>query len=144
MLPKTLAQTGRPSYISIKRDFPGAVPVRASILIALATALIVATPRTLSADVRDDARAQVEFGIGVAQRELWEEAQYRWKRATEIDPTYPAAWNNLGIAYEQKGMFEEALEAYEEALDLAPDDINIQQNYDLFREIYDRISEDDR
>ncbi len=116
----------------------------ATILTVLAITLVGASAPTLSADVRDDARAQVEFGMKVAQRELWDEATYRWKRATEIDPSYPAAWNNLGIAYEQKGMFDEALEAYEEALDLAPNDINIQQNYDLFREIYDRLSENDR
>lgn len=113
-------------------------------LICVATAIVIAAALPVSADSRDDARAQVEFGIAVAQRGLWEEATYRWHRAVEIDPTYPAAWNNLGIAYEQKGMFDEALEAYEEALDLAPDDINIQQNYDLFREIYDRLSQDDR
>lgn len=118
--------------------------VRAGILIGttIAWAVVAATP--LLADARDDARAQVEFGIAVARQGLWEEAAYRWKRASEIDPSYAAAWNNLGIAYEQKGLFEEALGAYEEALDLAPDDINIQQNYDLFREIYDRLEDDDR
>ena len=41
-------------------------------------------------------------------------------------------------------MFDDALDAYEEALDLSPDDINIQQNYDLFMEIYDRLTEIDR
>lgn len=118
--------------------------VQTMVLIGSVLATLGSTPVALRADARDDARAQVEFGIAVAQRGLWEEAIYRWRRATELDPTYPAAWNNLGIAYEQKGMFDEALEAYEEALDLAPDDINIQQNYDLFREIYDRLSQDDR
>ena len=96
------------------------------------------------ADEPDDARAQVEFGNKVARQALCDEAIYRWKRATEIDPTYSAAWNNLGIAYEQKGLFDDALDAYEEALDLSPNDINIQQNYDLFMEIYDRLSEVDR
>ncbi len=110
----------------------------------LLTAGILTSVPTVSADERDDAKAQVEFGIAVARQGLWEEATYRWERASEIDPNYPAAWNNLGIAYEQKGLFDEALEAYEEALDLSPDDINIQQNYDLFREIYDRLSENDR
>ena len=115
----------------------GAIPL------LLAIGVLTAVP-SVSADDRDDAKAQVEFGIAVARQGLWEEATFRWERASEIDPTYPAAWNNLGIAYEQKGLFDEALEAYEEALDLSPDDINIQQNYDLFREIYDRLSENDR
>ncbi len=97
-----------------------------------------------AADERDDARAHVEFGITVARAELWQEAIYRWKRASQIDPDYAAAWNNLGIAYEREGLFDEALEAYETALDLEPDNLMIQQNYDLFREIYDRLDEDVR
>ncbi len=111
----------------------------------LVAALVAAvTPGAAVADSRDDATAQVEFGISVARVGLWDEAAYRWERAVEIDPTYAAAWNNLGIAYEQKGMFEEALEAYENALDLEPDNLNIQQNYDLFREIHDRVLEGER
>lgn len=101
-------------------------------------------PVAAEADERDDAAAQVEFGIAVARVGLWAEAEYRWKRATEIDPTYAAAWNNLGIAYEQNGRFEEALDAYETALDLEPNNLNIQQNYDLFREIHDRILQADQ
>ena len=33
-----------------------------------------------------DAKAQVEFGINVAQRGLWREAIYRWEKAVELDP----------------------------------------------------------
>lgn len=82
------------------------------------------------------------FGIRVAQRGLWREAIFRWERATELDPDYAAAWNNLGIAFENQGAFDEALTAYETALDLEPENIMIQQNYDLFREIHDRIQSD--
>lgn len=52
------------------------------------------------ADARGDARQQVEFGIAVAQKGLWREAIFRWLRATELDPTYAQAFNNLAIAYE--------------------------------------------
>ncbi len=114
------------------------------ILVLIAALVVAAAPSTAMADSREDAAAQVEFGISVAQAGLWDEATYRWQRAVEIDPDYAAAWNNLGIAYEQKGMFEEALEAYETALDLEPDNLNIQQNYDLFREIHDRVLQGDR
>ena len=63
------------------------------------------------------------------------EALYRWQRAVEIDPSYAAAWNNLGVAYEHEGRFDEAREAYEKALELEPQNLMIQQNYDLFQEI---------
>lgn len=122
----------------MRTDVPGAMRA------FLTCALLLVLASVALADEREDAAAQVEFGIAVAQAGLWQEAEYRWKRATDIDPTYAAAWNNLGIAYEQKGMFDEALDAYETALDLEPDNINIQQNYDLFREIHDRILEGDR
>jgi Flp pilus assembly protein TadD len=70
------------------------------------------------ADARKDARAQVEFGINVAQRGLWREAIYRWEKATELDPTYAAAFNDLAIAYEHEGQLDKARKAYEKALEL--------------------------
>jgi Tfp pilus assembly protein PilF len=111
-------------------------------VLVLTVALLLAVTASAGADERDDAKAQVEFGIEVAQSGLWQEAIYRWERASVMDPEYAAAWNNLGIAYEQDGQFDAALEAYEKALDLEPDNLMIQQNYDLFREIHDRITED--
>ena len=80
----------------------------------------------------------------MAQVGLWQEATYRWERAVDIDPSYAAAWNNLGIAYEHEGLFKKALEAYEKALDLEPRNFMIQENYDLFREINDRLDQDAR
>ena len=62
---------------------------------------------------RKQAKEQVEFGIQVAQRGLWKEAIYRWERATQLDPTYVAAFNNLAVAYEQDGQLQKAREAYE-------------------------------
>jgi Tfp pilus assembly protein PilF len=90
------------------------------------------------ADPRSDSKAQVEFGIKVAQSGLWKEATYRWQKAVEIDPTYAAAWNNLAIGYEHEGKFEEARQAYEKAVTLDPKNLLIRQNYDLFKEINDR------
>lgn len=87
---------------------------------------------------RDEAKAQVDFGIAVAQRGLWKEAVFRFEKAVKADPTYSAAWNDLGIGYEQLGRFAEAREAYEKAMALDPDNNFIRTNYDLFREIYDR------
>jgi Flp pilus assembly protein TadD len=96
------------------------------------------------ADARGDSRAQVEFGIVAAQKDLWQEALYRWKRAVELDPTYAAAYNNLAIAYEHEGKFDDARQAYERAVELEPNNALIRQNYDLFREINDRSNRTDR
>jgi Flp pilus assembly protein TadD len=90
------------------------------------------------ADRRSDAKEHVDFGIVVAQRGLWREAAFRWQQAVELDPTYAEAWNNLGIGYEQLGRFDDARKAYEKALEIDPANTFIRNNYDLFREIYDR------
>lgn len=118
--------------------------IRILAMVALMVVLVVTGGTVTAADARSDAKAQVEFGIAVAQRGLWREAIYRWERAVDIDPSYGAAWNNLGIAYEHEGRFDKARDAYERALDLEPDNMMIQQNYDLFREINDRVNPSDR
>jgi Flp pilus assembly protein TadD len=97
----------------------------------------------LAADVRTDAKKQVEFGISVAQRGLWREAIYRWERAAEIDPTYAAAHNNLAIAYEHEGDLDKARAAYEKALEIEPNNTFIKQNFELFKEINDRTTRQD-
>jgi Flp pilus assembly protein TadD len=109
----------------------------------LVSAVLAAMLRPLpaAADPRSDAKAQVEFGIAVAQRGLWREAIYRWEKAVELDPTYAAAFNDLAIAYEHEGQLDKARQAYEKAIELDPDNAHIRQNYELFKEINDRSSQ---
>ena len=120
-----------------------------SACLAAVMALGMTAPLSASAgdageDARSTAKAQVEFGIEVAQKKLWREATYRFEKAVETDPTYPAAWNNLAIAHEQQGNFADANKAYSKAVELDPGNLLIRQNYDLFKEIYDRISRRNR
>lgn len=105
-------------------------------------AVLMACASPAWADVRESAKAEAEFGIEVAQRGLWREAIYRWERAVELDPTYAAAHNNLAVAYEHEGQLDKARQAYEKALALEPQNIQIRQNYDLFKEINDRAGAD--
>jgi Tfp pilus assembly protein PilF len=107
---------------------------RLAILAAVAT--LSASPAF--ADARSDAKAQVAFGISVAQRGLWREAIYRWEKAVEIDPSYAAAFNDLAIAYEHEGQLDKARKAYEKATELEPNNAEIKQNFELFKEINDR------
>ncbi len=111
--------------------------VRVATCVAL---LLAAAPTPARADARSDARAQVEFGIDVAQRGLWREAIYRWQKAVELDPTYAAAYNDLAVAYEREGEFDKAREAYKKAIELDPRNVVIQRNHELFKEINDRRS----
>jgi Flp pilus assembly protein TadD len=101
-------------------------------------AAVSTTP--LYADSRGDAKAQVAFGIDVAQKGLWREAIYRWEKAAEIDPTYAAAYNDLAIGYEHEGQLDKARQAYEKALELEPGNAQIRQNFELFKEINDRTA----
>jgi Flp pilus assembly protein TadD len=113
--------------------------MNAPLATVVAIGVLSATP--LFADARSDAKAQVAFGINVAQRGLWREAIYRWERAVEIDPTYAAAFNDLAIAYEHEGQLDKARKAYEKALDIEPNNSQIRQNYELFKEINDRTNQ---
>ncbi len=105
----------------------------------VAGAVFAASPSF--ADVRQDAKSQVEFGVNVALRGLWREAIYRWEKAVDLDPTYAAAFNDLAIAYEHEGQLDKARRAYEKALALEPNNSQIRQNYELFKEINDRAAQ---
>jgi len=105
------------------------------------TAGLALSASAARADNREDARSQVDFGISVAQRGLWREAIYRWEKAVELDPTYAAAYNDLAIAYEHEGQLDKARKAYDKALELEPNNSQIRQNYDLFKEINDRVAQ---
>jgi type IV pilus assembly protein PilF len=112
----------------------------------ISTALVLAFLGGVAAPAaqRDDAKEQVEFGVQVAQRGLWREAIYRWERATQLDPTYAAAFNNLAVAYEHEGQPDKARAAYEKAVALDPENAMIRQNFDLFKELNDRTKKDGR
>src|SRR6195256_6984230 len=110
--------------------------IRLPSLLVLVAALGLAAPA--AADARSDAKAQVAFGINVAQRGLWREAIYRWEKAAELDPSYSAAFNDLAIAYEHEGQLDKARKAYEKAIELDPNNAEIKQNFELFKEINDR------
>ena len=117
----------------------------AAVLLAGSAAAQPTTALGVSASAGGERSGQENsFGVEVASKGLWKEAAYRWEKAVELDPQNPKAHNNLGVAYERSGKFEEALEAYETALELMPSNEQIRQNYELFREAYERKKRKDR
>src|ERR1051325_10270759 len=59
----------------------------------------------------------------------WDEAIDAYPRVVEIDPTYAAAWNNLGLLLHRMGHYDDAQEAYATAL--AQDERCCQAAYNL-------------
>lgn len=76
---------------------------------------------------------QIGFGIWAADRDLWDEAIFRWKKVLAQEPRSVAAHNNLAVAYEKKGLWEEARKEYEAALKLDPDNPWVKFNHEKFR-----------
>ena len=85
---------------------------------------------------------QLLFGIQAARQELWDEAIFRWKKVILSEPNSAAAHNNLAVAYEQKGLWEEAGKEYETALKLSPGNAHIKANYQSFKRGYEPFNKD--
>ena len=77
---------------------------------------------------------QIRFGIWAADNDLWDEAIFRWKKVLSLDSRSVAAHNNLAVAYERKGLWEEARKEYETALKLAPENSWVRLNFNKFKE----------
>jgi Flp pilus assembly protein TadD len=78
--------------------------------------------------------SQLRLGIWAAENNLWEEALFRWRKEITVRPESAAAHNNLAVAMEKSGRWEDARKEYEAALTLDPDNAQIKANYKLFKE----------
>lgn len=104
------------------------------ILVAL---LILISCRSSGGDL-SDADTQRRFGVRMAKMNLWREAMFRFRRATQIEPENAMAHNNLAVAYEATGDFEAAAREYREALRLDRSNEHIQKNYSRYVEFIQR------
>jgi len=77
---------------------------------------------------------QRQFGVRMAKMNLWREAMFRFRRAVEIEPQDAMTHNNLAVAYEANGDFDNAAKEYREALRLDRSNEYIQKNYSRFVE----------
>ncbi len=101
--------------------------------IKLCAFLLIALTLILSGCSRSYKSSQIQFGIFAAQNDLWDEAIFRWKKAVQVNPESAAAHNNLAVAYEKKGLLEEAEKEYETALKLDPKNSYIKSNLENFK-----------
>lgn len=104
-----------------------------SSLVLVALLILVACGSSSGGDL-SDANTQRRFGVRMAKMNLWREAMFRFKRATQIEPDNAMAHNNLAVAYEATGDFDAAAKEYREALRLDRSNEYIQKNYSRFVE----------
>ena len=100
-------------------------------------AVMAAVPSTAGDSARGDAKEEMKFGLNAAKRGYWLEALSRYERANELVPGRVNVLNNIAIALEAAGRFEEALVTYETAIEIAPNDRVLRRNFTQFREFYD-------
>ncbi|MDX1500902.1 MAG: tetratricopeptide repeat protein [Thermoanaerobaculia bacterium] len=79
---------------------------------------------------------QLDFGVQMAKRGLWGEALFRFRAASELSPGDARILNNLAVAYEAVGRFDDALETYQKAIRSAPGNRELKRNYQQFLEFY--------
>lgn len=109
---------------------------KASSVLILAVLLITVSCRSSSDTSRSETQRQ--FGVRMAKMNLWREAMFRFRRAVEIEPNDAMAHNNLAVAYEANGDFDNAAKEYREALRLDRSNQHIQKNYSRFVEFTQR------
>jgi Tfp pilus assembly protein PilF len=98
--------------------------------------IFILTTSFCFADVSEEVKGQIKFGVRAAKDDHWDEAIYRWRKALELDPNNLMAHNNLAVAYEQMGEYELALEEYQIAYRLNSENQNVKNNLDRFRDFY--------
>jgi Flp pilus assembly protein TadD len=98
----------------------------AVVMLACASADVVS--RTAKDDVKE--------GIRVAQLGYWQEAFFRFNRANQAAPGDEVILNDLAVAQEALGRYDDALATYKLALKKAPKNAAIRKNYARFAEFF--------
>lgn len=79
---------------------------------------------------------ELEFGYKAARRGYWQEALVRFEMAAELTPNQPRILNNIAVALEANGRFDEARTTYRAALALDPGNSRLRTNFERFEEFY--------
>lgn len=82
------------------------------------------------------ARDEMEVGVEAGQRGYWREALFRFERAQKASPDDPEVLNNVAVALEAVGRYDDALATYKKALAVAPKNQTLRRNYARFAEFF--------
>jgi len=76
------------------------------------------------------------LGVWLMGQGRWEEAEKAFQEALRRNPTYAAAYYQLGLLYEQRGQTDEAISTFREGEKLAAD----QRDLHLLRDFRAKLS----
>lgn len=117
-----------------------ATMLRSRVAVALVVgslAVMVAVSSPAGDSSRQEAKEQMKFGLNAAKRGYWLEALSRFESANQLVPGRGNVLNNIAIALEAAGRFEEAMVTYETAVEIAPNDSVVRRNFSQFKEFYE-------
>jgi len=107
---------------------------RAAVTLCVLVTVGVA-PLWAASDARE-ARDEMRFGYKVAREGYWQEALMRFRQADALQPGDPEILNNIAVALEATGDYEEARETYGRALTIAPGNVVLRRNFQEFEQFY--------
>ena len=113
-----------------ERKFRWAAATLVILAMLVAGAAVAGTPAV------KEAAADMEWGYKTARRGYWQEALARFVHANELTPDQPRILNNIAVAQEANGLYEQALLTYQEGLAIAPNNDALRRNYMRFQEFY--------
>ena len=82
------------------------------------------------------AEEEMKFGYKAAKRGYWQEALERFELADELTPNQARILNNIAVALEANGRFDEARATYQAGLALDPSSSALKKNVARFEEFY--------
>ena len=129
----TMADNSLNTHRLCPRAASHAGPRRALVAVALTCLALAQGAPDARAVTRNPSTQQLEFGVKVALKGSWNEAAFRFQRAIKLGGSGPHVFNNLAVAQESLGQFEQARESYEKALSLektGSGDPRIRENYE--------------
>jgi len=89
-----------------------------------------------TADAPQVTSLHIDLGIAYGQIGDYEHAEESIKKALQLNPRHPVAYNELGIIYRKTGRFESARKSYESALEVYPDFHFARKNLAILCDVY--------